>query len=151
MNDRMKQLYQELILDHNKNPRNFKVLDPADREALGHNPLCGDKLKLFVNIDENNIITDVGFIGDGCAISKASASMMTTMIKGKTIEEAEELFHQFHDMSTGKLDVDKDTHNLGKLAIFAGVRDLPARVKCATLSWHTLHTALNDKKEVTTE
>lgn len=151
MNDRMKQLYQELILDHNKNPRNFKVLDPADREALGHNPLCGDKLKLFVNIDENNIITDVGFIGDGCAISKASASMMTTMVKGKSIEEAEELFHQFHDMSTGKLDVDKDTHKLGKLAIFAGVRDLPARVKCATLSWHTLHTAINDKKEVTTE
>lgn len=151
MNDRMKQLYQELILDHNKNPRNFKVLDPADREALGHNPLCGDKLKLFVNLDENDKITDIGFIGDGCAISKASASMMTTMVKGKTIAEAEELFHQFHDMSTGKLDVDKDAHQLGKLAIFAGVRDLPARVKCATLSWHTLHTALNDKKEVTTE
>lgn len=151
MNDRMKQLYQELILDHNKNPRNFKTLDPSDREALGHNPLCGDKLKLFVNIDDNNIITDVGFIGDGCAISKASASMMTTMVKGKTVEEAEELFHQFHEMSTGKLDVDKDTHKLGKLAIFAGVRDLPARVKCATLSWHTLHTALNNKKEVTTE
>lgn len=151
MNDRMKQLYQELILDHNKNPRNFKTLDPADREALGHNPLCGDKLKLFVNIDDNNIITDVGFIGDGCAISKASASMMTTMVKGKSIEEAEALFHQFHDMSTGKLDVDKDPHTLGKLAIFAGVRDLPARVKCATLSWHTLHTALNNKKEVTTE
>lgn len=151
MNDRMKQLYQELILDHNKNPRNFKTLDPADREALGHNPLCGDKLKLFVNINDDNIITDVGFIGDGCAISKASASMMTTMVKGKTVEEAESLFHQFHDMSTGKLDVDKDSHKLGKLAIFAGVRDLPARVKCATLSWHTLHTALNDKKEVTTE
>lgn len=151
MNDRMKQLYQELILDHNKNPRNFKVLDPADREALGHNPLCGDKLKLFVNVDESDKITDIGFIGDGCAISKASASMMTTMVKGKTIAEAEELFHEFHDMSTGKLDVDKDTHKLGKLAIFAGVRDLPARVKCATLSWHTLHTALNDKKEVTTE
>ena len=151
MNERMKQLYQELILDHNKNPRNFKVLDPADREALGHNPLCGDKLKLFVNLDENDIITDIGFIGDGCAISKASASMMTTMVKGKTIAEAEELFHQFHDMSTGKLDVDKDAHQLGKLAIFAGVRDLPARVKCATLSWHTLHTALNDKKKVTTE
>lgn len=151
MNDRMKQLYQELILDHNKNPRNFKVLDPADREALGHNPLCGDKLKLFVNLDEIDKITDIGFIGDGCAISKASASMMTTMVKGKTIAEAEELFHQFHDMSTGKLDVDKDAHQLGKLAIFAGVRDLPARVKCATLSWHTLHTALNDKKEVTTE
>lgn len=151
MNDRMKQLYQELILDHNKNPRNFKVLDPSDREALGHNPLCGDKLKLFVNLDDENRITDIGFIGDGCAISKASASMMTTMVKGKTIEEAEVLFQQFHDMSTGKLDIDKDPHNLGKLAIFAGVRDLPARVKCATLSWHTLHTALNDKKEVTTE
>jgi nitrogen fixation protein NifU and related proteins len=151
MNDRMKQLYQELILDHNKNPRNFKVLDPADREALGHNPLCGDKLKLFVNLDEQDKITDIGFVGDGCAISKASASMMTTMVKGKTIEEAELLFHQFHDMSIGKLDVDKDPHSLGKLAIFAGVRDLPARVKCATLSWHTLHTALNDKKEITTE
>ena len=151
MNDRMKQLYQELILDHNKNPRNFRTIHPADREALGHNPLCGDKLKLFVNIDQNNIITDISFIGDGCAISKASASMMTTMVKGKTIDEAEALFHQFHDMSTGKLDTEKDAHNLGKLAIFAGVKDLPSRVKCATLSWHTLHTALNDKKEITTE
>jgi nitrogen fixation NifU-like protein len=151
MNERMKQLYQELILDHNKNPRNFKVLDPADREALGHNPLCGDKLKLFLNINENGLISDIGFIGDGCAISKASASMMTTMVKGKTIEEAEELFHQFHDMSMGKLDIEKDPHKLGKLAIFAGVRDLPARVKCATLSWHTLHTALNNKEEISTE
>jgi nitrogen fixation protein NifU and related proteins len=151
MNERMKQLYQELILDHNKNPRNYKVLDPADREALGHNPLCGDKLKVYININESGLIADIGFIGDGCAISKASASMMTTMVKGKSMEEAEELFHQFHDMSTGKLDIDKDPHKLGKLAIFAGVRDLPARVKCATLSWHTLHTALNNKEEISTE
>lgn len=151
MNDRMKHLYQELILDHNKNPRNYKEISPADKQAKGHNPLCGDKLTLYLTIDDNNIITDVGFLGDGCAISKASASMMTTMIKGKSVQEAEQLFEEFHDMSTGKLDVHTDPNILGKLKIFEGVRDLPARVKCATLPWHTLHSALNDKVSVTTE
>lgn len=151
MNDRMKQLYQELILDHNKNPRNFRTIDPADREALGHNPLCGDKLNLYLNINDQNIIEDVAFIGDGCAISKASASMMTTAIKGKSVVEAEELFKQFHEMSMGTLNVDTQENKLGKLSIFSGVRDLPARVKCATLPWHTLNTALHNKKEIKTE
>lgn len=147
----MKQLYQELILDHNKNPRNFRVMDPHDHEALGHNPLCGDKLILYLKLNGENIIEDVSFVGDGCAISKASASMMTTAVKGKSIADAEKLFEQFHDMSTGKLDISTEPHDLGKLSIFAGVKDLPARVKCATLSWHTLHAALDGKEKITTE
>ncbi|MCH8523611.1 MAG: SUF system NifU family Fe-S cluster assembly protein [Balneolales bacterium] len=147
----MKQLYQELIIDHNKSPRNFREMDDSDYESKGHNPLCGDKLQLYVKIDSENIITDVSFTGDGCAISKASASMMTTAVKGKTIAEARTLFHQFHDMSTGKLDIAEHPHQLGKLAIFAGVRDLPARVKCATLAWHTLDAALKGKEIITTE
>ncbi len=151
MNDRMKQLYQELILDHNKNPRNFRVMDPNDHETVGHNPLCGDKMILYLKLSDENLIEDVSFVGEGCAISKASASMMTTAVKGKTIEEANMLFEQFHDMSTGKLNVDQDSHKLGKLAIFSGVKDLPARVKCATLSWHTLHAALEGKEKVSTE
>ena len=151
MDPRMKQLYQELILDHNKNPRNFRVIEDSDYASKGHNPLCGDKLELFVKINGENIIEDVSFIGDGCAISKASASMMTTAVKGKTIEEARTLFHQFHDMSTGKLDIAEHPNQLGKLAIFAGVRDLPARVKCATLAWHTLDAALKGNHVITTE
>ncbi len=151
MDPRMKQLYQELILDHNKNPRNFRVIQDSDYASKGHNPLCGDKLELFVKINGENIIEDVSFVGDGCAISKASASMMTTAVKGKTIEEARTLFHQFHDMSTGKLDIAEHPNQLGKLAIFAGVRDLPARVKCATLAWHTLDAALKGNQVITTE
>ncbi|MEX0681238.1 MAG: SUF system NifU family Fe-S cluster assembly protein [Balneolales bacterium] len=151
MNDKTGHLYQEVMLDHNKTPRNYKVLDPADFEALGHNPLCGDKYKVFVNIDEQDVVTDVTFIGEGCAISKASASMMTTVVKGKHISEIETLFHQFHDMTRGKLDPEKDPNELGRLRIFAGVRNLPARVKCATLSWHTLQAAIRGKNEVSTE
>jgi nitrogen fixation NifU-like protein len=151
MDSRMKQLYQELILDHNKNPRNFRVIQDSDYASKGHNPLCGDKLELFVKINGENIIEDVSFVGDGCAISKASASMMTTAVKGKTIEEARTLFHQFHDMSTGKLNIAEHPNQLGKLAIFAGVRDLPARVKCATLAWHTLDAALKGNQIITTE
>jgi len=151
MDPRMKQLYQELILDHNKNPRNFRTMDNSDHESLGHNPLCGDKLILYLKLGDDNTIQDISFKGEGCAISKASASMMTTMIKGKTIDEARTLFTQFHDMSIGKLDIAEHPHQLGKLAIFAGVRDLPARVKCATLAWHTLDAALQGKEKITTE
>jgi nitrogen fixation protein NifU and related proteins len=151
MDARMKQLYQELILDHNKNPRNFRSIQDSDYESLGHNPLCGDKLILYLKLGDDNTIQDISFKGEGCAISKASASMMTTMVKGKTIEEARELFTQFHDMSIGKLDVAQHSHQLGKLAIFSGVRDLPARVKCATLPWHTLDAALQGKENITTE
>lgn len=151
MDDKLSQMYQQVLLDHNKTPRNYHVLDPADFQALGYNPLCGDKYKVFLNIDENDIVSDISFIGDGCAISKASASMMTTFVKGRHIDEIEKLFHQFHDMAQGKLDPDSDPNDLGRLKIFYGVRNLPARVKCATLCWHTLHAALKGKEKVTTE
>ncbi|MDG5765916.1 SUF system NifU family Fe-S cluster assembly protein [Balneolales bacterium ANBcel1] len=151
MNDKMSQLYQQVLLDHNKTPRNYRALEPADQESLGHNPLCGDKLKVFVNIDEKNIITDVTFLGDGCAISKASASMMTTIVKGRHVDEIETLFQQFQDMTQGRMDPETEPNDLGRLKVFAGVRNLPARVKCATLSWHTLNAALKGREKVSTE
>ncbi len=143
-------LYQEVILDHNKNPRNFRAIENADKYAEGHNPLCGDKLDLYLSMD-NDRVADVAFQGSGCAISKASASMMTQVVKGKTREEAEILFDEFHRMVTGKLDIETDENRLGKLKIFAGVLEFPARVKCASLSWHTLHAALNNEDLVSTE
>ena len=143
-------LYQEVILDHNKNPRNFRAIENADKRAEGHNPLCGDQLSLYVSM-ENDRVADVAFLGSGCAISKASASMMTQVVKGKTREEAEVLFDEFHRMVTGKLDIEEDENHLGKLKIFAGVLEFPARVKCASLSWHTLHAALNNEDSVSTE
>lgn len=143
-------LYQEVILDHNKNPRNFRAIENADKRAEGHNPLCGDQLDLYVSM-ENDRVADVAFLGSGCAISKASASMMTQVVKGKTREEAEILFDEFHRMVTGRLDIETDENHLGKLRIFAGVLEFPARVKCASLSWHTLHAALNNEDSVTTE
>lgn len=143
-------LYQEVILDHNKNPRNFREIENADRTADGHNPLCGDALKLYLSMDDETV-KDVAFKGSGCAISKASASMMTQVVKGKTREEAEVLFDEFHKMVTGELDIETDENNLGKLKIFAGVLEFPARVKCASLSWHTLHAALAGEAEVSTE
>ena len=143
-------LYQEVILEHNKNPRNFREIENADRAAEGHNPLCGDQLNLYVTM-ENDTLEDVAFLGSGCAISKASASMMTQVVKGKTREEAEILFDEFHRMVTGKLDIETDENRLGKLKIFAGVLEFPARVKCASLSWHTLHAALNNEETVSTE
>ncbi len=151
MDDKTKHLYQQVVLDHNKNPRNYRILDPADHEALGHNPFCGDKYRIFLNIDEKGIVTDITFTGEGCAISKASASMMTTVVKGKHIDETEKLFQQFHDMTQGKMDPENEPNELGRLKIFAGVRNLPARVKCATLSWHTLKAALKGQEKVTTE
>lgn len=143
-------LYQEVILDHNKNPRNFRAIENATHQADGHNPLCGDALKVYLNI-ENDTVTDVAFKGSGCAISKASASMMTQAVKGKSREEAETLFNEFHKMVTGELDIETDENSLGKLRIFAGVLEFPARVKCASLSWHTVHAALNDETEISTE
>jgi nitrogen fixation NifU-like protein len=143
-------LYQETILEHNKNPRNFREIDGADKEAVGNNPLCGDALRVFVKMD-GDTVSDVAFKGSGCAISKASASMMTQTVKGKTREEADALFHEFQDMVTGKLDVETDENHLGKLRIFAGVLEFPARVKCASLSWHTLEAALKGDEEVSTE
>jgi nitrogen fixation NifU-like protein len=143
-------LYQEVILDHNKNPRNYREIENADRSADGHNPLCGDQLTVFLDI-EDDCVKDVAFIGSGCAISKASASMMTQTVKGKTRREAEVLFDEFHRMVLGELDEEAEENHLGRLKIFAGVREFPARVKCASLSWHTMNAALHGEGEVSTE
>jgi len=143
-------LYQETILEHNKNPRNFREIADASKKALGNNPLCGDALQVYVSMDDDTI-TDVAFKGSGCAISKASASMMTQAVKGKTRAEAESIFGEFHDMVTGKLDTETDENHLGKLKIFSGVLEFPARVKCASLSWHTLNAALHGDETITTE
>jgi len=143
-------LYQEVILEHNKNPRNFREIENADKTAEGHNPLCGDQLKLYLAM-ENDTVKDVAFKGSGCAISKASASMMTQVVKGKTREQAEALFDEFHRMVLGEMDEEAEENSLGKLKIFAGVREFPARVKCASLSWHTLHAALNNEDVISTE
>jgi nitrogen fixation NifU-like protein len=143
-------LYQEVILEHNKNPRNFREIENADRTADGNNPLCGDALRVYVDLEDERV-KDVAFKGSGCAISKASASMMTQAVKGKTREEAETLFNEFHKMVTGELDAETEENHLGKLRIFAGVLEFPARVKCASLSWHTLHAALTGEDEVSTE
>ena len=141
-------LYQDLILDHSKRPRNCHAMEDATRNAEGYNPLCGDKLKLYVKMD-GDIVKDVSFVGSGCAISTASASLMTESLKGKTRDQALKLLEKFHDLLTTDTPVTKD---LGKLVVFCGVRDYPARVKCATLAWHTLKSALNGAAEpVTTE
>jgi len=140
MND-LADLYQQTILEHNRHPRNFKKLEPADRSAEGNNPLCGDHLTVYLRFD-GDVIKEIGFQGSGCAISTASASLMTAAVVGKTRVEAERLFHDFHQMVTGGPDAPTDPQTLGKLAAFAGVRQFPARVKCASLSWHTVHAAL---------
>ncbi|HBG31416.1 SUF system NifU family Fe-S cluster assembly protein [Candidatus Macondimonas diazotrophica] len=145
----LRELYQDVIVDHNRNPRNFHPLEGAVRIAEGYNPLCGDKLSVYARIDDGRI-TDVSFVGSGCAISTASASLMTEAVKGKTVAEAEALFADMHELLTGKTAADPG--RLGKLAALAGVKDYPARVKCATLSWHTLHAALQgDLTPVRTE
>ena len=143
-------LYQEVILEHNKNPRNFREIADADQYADGKNPLCGDALRVYVAMDGDQI-ADVAFKGSGCAISKASASMMTQAVKGKTKADAEHIFDEFHKMVTGELDIETDDNDLGKLKIFAGVLEFPARVKCASLSWHTLNAALKGETIVSTE
>jgi nitrogen fixation NifU-like protein len=140
MNDlEIADLYQELIVDHSRRPRNFGRLEHATHQAEGFNPLCGDKVKVYVNL-ENEIVRDVRFEGDGCAISKASASLMTESMKGKSKVEAEQLFSKFRDLVTGNAGTAQTA--LGKLAAFSGLRGFPTRVKCATLVWHTLHAAL---------
>ena len=146
----LSELYQQVILDHNKKPRNFHKLENANRSAEGYNPLCGDHLNVYLHVEDDQV-KEVSFEGSGCAISKASASMMTQAVKGKTKAEAELLFSEFHRMATGELDAESDANHLGKLTIFAGVREFPARVKCATLSWHTMHAALNEQDKISTE
>ena len=137
-------LYQETILDHSKRPRNFRLLEDANRNAEGYNPLCGDRCKVFLK-ENNGVLDKVTFQGAGCAISTASASLMTETLKGKTIAEAEALLAKFHDLLTTDQPLPAD---LGKLAVFSGVREFPARVKCATLAWHTLRAALRGAGEV---
>ena len=145
----LRELYQQVIFDHYKQPRNRHALDPASHEAEGHNPLCGDNVKVYLQV-EDGVIRDVGFEGGGCAIATASASLMTEMLKGKRVEEVEHLFDEFHDMVTGEQPA--GTTRLGKLEVLAGVREFPARVKCATLAWHTLRAALDPRHgRVTTE
>jgi nitrogen fixation NifU-like protein len=138
----LRELYQQVILDHNKSPRNFRAMDDASRSVEGYNPLCGDRYTIYVKM-EGDHITDVSFQGAGCAISKASASVMSSMLKGKTKAEAERLFEEFHKLVTGELDPEGNFERLGKLAAFAGVCEFPARVKCASLAWHTMHAALD--------
>jgi len=139
VNEELRDLYQDIIVEHSKRPRNFRALDPAERRADGYNPLCGDQITVFVSLDGERV-RDVSFQGAGCAISTAAASVMTETLKGKTRAEVEELFGRFHDLVTGADAADVD--ELGKLAAFGGVSEFPARVKCATLCWHTLRAAL---------
>lgn len=147
----LRDLYQEVIFDHNRNPRNFRVMEDANRKVEGFNPLCGDRLTLFLKIGPDHVIEDASFQGSGCAISTASVSLMTEIVKGKTEQEAEQLFQTFHEMTTGK-DDNVSMEAVGKLAVLAGVREYPARVKCATLAWHTLDAALkNEQSSVSTE
>jgi len=145
----LRELYQEIIIDHNRHPRNHRVMEDASTQAQGFNPLCGDKLTVYLQL-EDNIIADISFMGCGCAISQASASLMTEALAGKTIEQAHELFMRFHHMAT--CDDDISAVALDKLVVLAGVRAFPARVKCATLAWHTLECALKKEEAmVTTE
>ncbi len=147
----LKDLYQEVILDHNRHPRNYHGLDDATQRADGYNPLCGDRLTIYLKI-ENGVIRDASFEGSGCAISKASASLLTETVKGKSVQEAEALFHRFHDMVTSPPDSPTDFSDLGKLSVLEGVREFPVRVKCASLAWHTLRSAVAAKDEtVSTE
>jgi nitrogen fixation NifU-like protein len=145
-----KQLYQEVILDHNKKPRNWGQLADASHKAEGLNPLCGDHIWVSIKLDGDRV-DGIAFEGDSCAICKASSSMMTTNVKGKTVGEAEQLIQEFRDMATGKLDTATQPNHLGRLTVFSGVRDLPSRVKCAILPWHTLHAALKSETTVSTE
>jgi nitrogen fixation protein NifU and related proteins len=142
-------LYQEVILDHSKRPRNHRALPSANRSAQGYNPLCGDKVTIFLKLDGDRI-SEISFEGGGCAISTASASLLTETLKGKTRREAAELFQRFHKLVTGNAETNGS--DLGKLAVFSGVSEFPVRVKCATLAWHTLNSALEGKQEtVSTE
>jgi nitrogen fixation NifU-like protein len=146
--DSLRDLYQEVILDHNRHPRNFGPLPDANRTAEGHNPLCGDRVVVQLHVEDDHV-QGISFQGSGCAISTASASLMTDALRGKTVEEAHALFHVFHDLLTRG---EGDPEQLGKLAVFSGVREFPIRVKCATLAWHTLEAALDQKDQpVSTE
>lgn len=152
MNPELRDLYQEVIIEHSKRPRNFHALDAPATSAQGYNPLCGDQVKVYVEIGDDGRVADVAFEGSGCAISTASASVMTEILKGKTSEEVEAMFETFHDLVTTGDASDEELDELGKLAVFGGVSEFPTRVKCATLCWHTLRAALTGKEDpITTE
>jgi nitrogen fixation NifU-like protein len=142
----LRELYQELILEHSKSPRNYREPTAANCKAEGYNPLCGDRVTVFLDV-QDDFIRDVAFQGSGCAISKASASMMTQSVKGRTLAEAAKLFEQFHTLVTGQASDKEDQSGLGKLTVFSGISEFPARVKCATLAWHTLQNALEGKQD----
>jgi nitrogen fixation NifU-like protein len=148
----LRELYQEVILEHSKSPRNFREMQGAKHKAEGYNPLCGDHFTIYLDVEDSDAveggrIRDISFQGSGCAISKASASMMTQSVKGKSREEAEKLFHDFHNLVTGQSTANGSQSELGKLGVFAGVSEFPVRVKCATLAWHTLRAALKGQQE----
>lgn len=155
MMDDLRELYQEVILDHGKNPRNFHDIENATGHALGKNPLCGDQFVVYLKLDGGKVIEDVSFVGKGCAISVASASMMTELVKGKTVEQAHALFERFHHMCTDDDDAaaeaDIDDDDMEQLTVLSGVRAFPVRVKCATLPWHTLNAAIEGKEKSSTE
>ena len=149
--DLRSELYQQTILEHNRHPRNFKKLEGATHVAEGYNPLCGDHLWVYLNVSPEGTIKDAAFEGSGCAISKASASMMTAALKGKTIAQAKVLFDEFHRLVIGELKPDSKPNHLDKLAVFSGIWQYPSRVKCASLSWHTMNGALDKLKTISTE
>jgi nitrogen fixation NifU-like protein len=152
MNEReLSELYQQVILQHNKSPRNFGELPEATHKAEGFNPLCGDHFHVALVLNEDGIVSQVKFSGEGCAISKAAASMMTQAVTGKSIADVQRLFGEFHALVTGKLDPENQSNHLGHLKIFAGIRKFPARVKCASLSWHAVVAALDKKNQISTE
>jgi nitrogen fixation NifU-like protein len=140
-------LYEQVILDHNKKPRNFEVMEQPDYKVEGFNPLCGDQFTIYIKVD-GGMISEVSFQGTGCAISKSSASVMTTLLKGKSIENAKSLFEQFHEMITSGVDTPLDDQALGKLRVFSGIREYPMRAKCATLAWHAMMSALDEDADV---
>ncbi len=147
----LRDLYQQVIVDHNKSPRNFHAMANATYKAEGFNPLCGDKLTLYLKVDGENVIRDISFEGSGCAISTASASLMTEQLKGKTLDEVAPLFSRFHGMVTSDPTVAANTEGLDKLAVLSGIREFPSRIKCATLCWHTLNAALAGDESASTE
>jgi nitrogen fixation protein NifU and related proteins len=144
-------LYQQVILDHNRNPRNYREMPQATHHCEGHNPLCGDHITVFAQVNSDQQINDLSFQGNGCAICKASASLMTTSLKGKTLTEAKELFQEFHGMVTGTFETETTAHHLGKLTLFQGVREYSSRIKCASLAWHALMGAFESQGSATTE
>lgn len=154
MLDDLRELYQEVILDHGKNPRNFGKPDTVSHHANGHNPLCGDRISVYLDVDGDGIVRNAAFDGRGCAISQASASLMTEIVSGKTLEQVEQLFRNFHEMCTSdaKVEMDADlADEIDRLQVMSGVRQYPIRVKCATLAWHTMNSALEGDGEATTE